>query len=48
MKLIIRVGASRREMRNVVHDGCQMDMGTDPGQGVGNLVENESTCICDS
>jgi len=40
MELIIWVGASRREMRNVVHGGCQMEIDKDPGQG--NLVENES------
>jgi len=41
MELLILVGASRRVMRNIVHDDCQMDLDTDPGQGVGNLVENE-------
>jgi len=42
MELIIWVGATSREMRNVVHDGCQVDIDTDPVQGVGNVVENES------
>jgi hypothetical protein len=43
MELVIWVGTSRRIMRNVVHDGYQMDIDMDPGQGVGNYVENE--CI---
>jgi hypothetical protein len=42
MELVILVGASRGVMRNVVYDGCQMDIDTDPGRGVGNLFENES------
>jgi hypothetical protein len=42
MELFIWVGTSRRVMRNIVHDVCRMDTDTDPGQGVGNLVENES------
>jgi hypothetical protein len=29
-------------MRNVFHDSYEMDIYTDPGQGVGNLVENVS------
>ena len=40
MELVTWIGASRRLMRNVVHDGCQMDVDKDQGQGVGNLVEN--------